>query len=337
MAGELRAAIRTYRSALTGVGLATGLINLLSLAGPLFMLQIYDRVLPSRSVPTLVGLALLVLVLFAFQGLLDMLRGRILLRIGRGLDEKLSPRVFELVTRAPLMAARPAGEGLQSIRDLDNVRTFMSGTGLTAFFDLPWMPLYIAVCFLFHPAMGLTVVLGALVICSSPSSPMQSPADRAGRRSRSRRRAISLPEPRAAHRRAAGRPMRRRMTAQWLQANEAYLESQAGRERHRGGAGQPLARAARALQSGVLGVGAWLVINQEATAGVMLAATILCARAARAPRDRQLEGFRRRAAKLGANARAEEGGWRLPPPGAQSAARAVTMVPPGAALPRCTT
>jgi ABC-type protease/lipase transport system fused ATPase/permease subunit len=156
MAGELRAAIRAYRSALTGVGLATGLINLLSLAGPLFMLQIYDRVLPSRSVPTLVGLALLVLVLFAFQGLLDMLRGRILLRIGRGLDERLSPRVFELVMRAPLMPARPAGEGLQSIRDLDSVRTFMSGTGLSAFFDLPWMPLYIAVCFLFHPAMGLT-------------------------------------------------------------------------------------------------------------------------------------------------------------------------------------
>jgi ATP-binding cassette subfamily C protein len=102
------------------------------------MLQIYDRVLPSRSIPTLVGLALLVLVMFAFQGLLDMLRGRILLRIGRGLDEKLSPRVFDIVMRQPLQA-RPAGEGLQPVRDLDNVRSFTSSMGLAAFFDLPWM------------------------------------------------------------------------------------------------------------------------------------------------------------------------------------------------------
>jgi len=131
-ADELRQALRAFRSALAAVGVASGLINLLSLAGPLFMLQIYDRVLPSRSVPTLVGLALLVLVLFAFQGLLDLLRGRILLRIGRGLDEKLAPRVFELVMRAPLLPTRPGGDGLQPIRDLDSMRSFISSMGLTA-------------------------------------------------------------------------------------------------------------------------------------------------------------------------------------------------------------
>lgn len=134
-AGELRSAIRAFRGALVGIAIATGLINLLSLSGPIFMLQVYDRVLPSRSLPTLVGLALLVFVLFAFQGLLDMLRGRILLRVGRALDEKLSPRVFDIVMRAPLQAA--AGDNLQSVRDLDNVRAFMSSMGLAAFFDLP--------------------------------------------------------------------------------------------------------------------------------------------------------------------------------------------------------
>ncbi len=163
--GELRAAIATYRDALIGIAVASGLINLLSLTGPIFMLQVYDRVLPSRSVPTLLGLALLALVLFGFQGLLDMLRGRILVRIGRGLDQRLSPRVFDIVTRLPLRS-RAAGDGLQSIRDLDNVRSFMSSAGLTAFFDLPWMPLYVAVCFLFHPWMGFTVLIGAVVICS---------------------------------------------------------------------------------------------------------------------------------------------------------------------------
>ena len=159
-ADELRAALRAHRSALVGIAIASGLVSLLSLTAPLFMLQVYDRVLPSRSVPTLVGLALLVLVLFAFQGLLDMLRGRILLRVGRGIDERLSPRVFELVMRAPLQG-RAAAEGQQPIRDLDNVRSFMSSTGLTAFFDLPWLPIYVAVCFLFHPLMGVAVLFGA--------------------------------------------------------------------------------------------------------------------------------------------------------------------------------
>jgi ATP-binding cassette subfamily C protein len=338
MAGELRAAIRAYRSALTGVGLATGLINLLSLAGPLFMLQIYDRVLPSRSVPTLIGLALLVLVLFAFQGLLDMLRGRILLRIGRGLDEKLSPRVFELVTRAPLMAARPAGEGLQSIRDLDSVRTFMSGTGLTAFFDLPWMPLYIAVCFLFHPAMGLTVALGALVIASLTlvtDAVTRGPSRAAVTLAASRHKLAEAARRNAALLQALG--MRRRMTAQWLQANEAYLESQQAANDIVAGLGS-LSRVLRVvLQSGVLGVGAWLVINQEATAGVMLAATILCARAL-APVDLAIanwKGFvaaRQSWARLSealVAAPAEEEWIALPPPARNLRLTAITMVPPG--------
>ena len=159
MAGELRAAIRAFRGALVGVGIATGLINVLSLAGPLFMLQVYDRVLPSRSVPTLVGLALLVLVLFAFQGLLDLLRGRILLRIGRGLDEKLSPRAFEIVMRSPLQA-RPAGEGLQSVRDLDSGVVRLEQNGLTAFFDLLDAALRRGLlCFILD---GFAVLFGAL-------------------------------------------------------------------------------------------------------------------------------------------------------------------------------
>src|SRR5262249_29610686 len=141
-----------------------GLINLLTLSGPLFMLQVYDRVLPSRSLPTLVGLALLVFVLFAFQGLLDLLRGRILLRVGRALDEKLSPRVVDIVMRAPLQTTT-AVDNLQAVRDLDSGRAFMSSMGLAAFFDLPWMPLHVAVCFLFHPLMGVAVLLGTVLVC----------------------------------------------------------------------------------------------------------------------------------------------------------------------------
>ncbi len=279
MAGELRAAIRAFRGALVGVGIATGLINVLSLAGPLFMLQVYDRVLPSRSVPTLVGLALLVLVLFAFQGLLDMLRGRILLRIGRGLDEKLSPRAFEIVMRSPLQA-RPAGEGLQSIRDLDSVRSFVSSVGLTAFFDLPWMPLYVAVCFLFHPLMGFAVLFGALGICSLTlltEALTRGPSLVSVALATSRRKLAEAARRNAALLQALG--MRARMTEQWMKANDAYLQSQQTANDMVAGLGS-LSRVLRIImQSAVLGVGAYLVINQEATAGVMLAATILSARA----------------------------------------------------------
>ena len=279
MASELRAAVRAFRGALTGVGIATGLINLLSLAGPLFMLQVYDRVLPSRSVPTLVGLALLVLVLFAFQGLLDMLRGRILLRIGRGLDEKLSPRAFEIVMRAPLQA-RPAGEGLQSIRDLDSVRSFVSSVGLAAFFDLPWMPLYVAVCFLFHPLIGFAVLVGALVVCSLTlltEGLTRGASLAAVALATSRRKLAEAARRNAALLQALG--MRARMTEQWMKANDAYLQSQQTANDMVAGLGS-LSRVLRIImQSAVLGVGAYLVINQEATAGVMLAATILSARA----------------------------------------------------------
>src|SRR5258708_6851256 len=94
-ASELRRALMACRYAFIGVGAMSGLINVLALSGSLFMLQVYDRVLPSRSIPTLVGLSVLLAVLYAFQGLIDMLRGRVLVRIGGVIDERLSPRAFD--------------------------------------------------------------------------------------------------------------------------------------------------------------------------------------------------------------------------------------------------
>jgi ATP-binding cassette subfamily C protein len=338
-AGELRAAVRAFRSALTGVGLASGLINVLSLAGPLFMLQVYDRVLPSRSIPTLIGLSLLVLVMFAFQGLLDVLRGRILLRIGRGLDEKLSARVFEIVMRAPLQA-RPASEGLQSIRDLDSVRSFVSSMGLTAFFDLPWMPLYIAVCFLFHPLMGFAVLLGAILICSLTLLTewlTQTPGRASAALAAARYKVAEAARRNAALLQALG--MRSRMTDRWLQANENYLQTQQTANDMVAGFGS-LSRVLRMImQSSVLGVGAYLVINQEATAGVMLAATILSARAL-APVELVIANWRsfiaarqswRRLSEALTAAPVEQEWIALPPPARNLRLTAITIVPPGMA------
>jgi ABC-type protease/lipase transport system fused ATPase/permease subunit len=162
-ASELKAALATCRGAFIGIGLMSGMINLLYLTGSFFMLEVYDRVLPSRSVPTLVGLAVIVGVLYVFQGVLDFLRGRILARIGASLDESLSQRVFDAVVRLPLKT-RTQGDGLQPMRDLDQVRSFLSGLGPAALFDLPWMPLYLLICFAFHVWIGVAAVVGALIL-----------------------------------------------------------------------------------------------------------------------------------------------------------------------------
>src|SRR5437868_11548368 len=111
---ELAAALGACRHALIGVALLSGVINLLYLSGSFFMLEVYDRVLPSRSVPTLVGLAVLALVLYGFQGLFDVVRGRILLRVGRSLDEATSRRVYLILVKLPLLA--PGARGLQPLQ-----------------------------------------------------------------------------------------------------------------------------------------------------------------------------------------------------------------------------
>ena len=147
---ELAAALKSCRGSFIGVGLVSSVTNILMLTGPFFMLELYDRVLPSRSVPTLIGLGALAAVLFAFQGLLEWIRGRILVRIGGALDETLSLRVHDALVRAPLKG-KVAGDGLQPLRDLDQVRSFLSSPGPMALFDFPWIPFYLTVfasCFM---------------------------------------------------------------------------------------------------------------------------------------------------------------------------------------------
>src|SRR5215510_8407910 len=139
---DAKSALASCRHAFLGVGLMSGMINLLYLTGSFFMLEVYDRVLPSRSVPTLVALGLLVFALFAFQGALDLVRSRLLVRIGAAVAEALSGRTFSVVMRLALRT-RSGSDGLEPLRDLDQVRSFLSGMGPAALFDLPWMPLYL--------------------------------------------------------------------------------------------------------------------------------------------------------------------------------------------------
>jgi len=159
---ELAAALAGCRHAFIGIAVFTAGINILQLTGPLFMLEVYDRVLPGRSVPTLVAIGILALVMFGFQGLLDFVRGRVLVRIAGSVDQALSHRVFDLAAKLPLKAITPAS--FQPVHDLDRIRSFMSTVGPAAFFDLPWMPLYLGICFLFHPLIGWAATVGGLLL-----------------------------------------------------------------------------------------------------------------------------------------------------------------------------
>ena len=276
---ELGVALRACRSAFFGVGAMSCMINLLYLTGSLFMLEIYDRVLPSRSLPTLVGLAILAGGLYATQGVLDLIRGRILSRIGTSLDEALSGRVFETVVRLPLIAGG-RNNGLQPLRDLDNVRSFLSGMGPSALFDLPWLPVFLAICFAFHPMIGLTALVGAIILVlltiltefliRAPSSEATSlAARRIDLAAASQRNAEVL----------VAMGMSGRLTKRWSEANQNYLAGNQRASDVAGGLGAIAKVLRMTLQSAVLAVGAYLVIYQEATAGIIIAGSILSARA----------------------------------------------------------
>lgn len=276
---ELGAALNACRSAFIGVGVMSFVINILYLTGSFFMLEVYDRVLPSRSIPTLVGLIVLAGGLYVVQGVLDLIRSRILIRIGSTLDEMLSRRVYEIVVRLPLLVGNRS-EGLQPLRDLDNVRSFLSGMGPGALFDLPWLPLYLAICFAFHPLIGVTALVGAILLIALTilteyltSEPMKRSTGLAMRRQdlalASRRNAEVL----------AAMGMAGRVGRRWEESNRAYLASNERASDVAGGLGAIAKVMRMMLQSGVLGVGAYLVINQQATAGIIIAGSILSARA----------------------------------------------------------
>ena len=325
------------KSAFATVGLLSGLINVLMLTGSLFMLQVYDRVLPSRNVPTLVALGILAIALFAFQGFLDMSRGRILVRIGSFLDEKLSPRIYDAVARLPLKMQGRA-DGLQPVRDLDQIRGFMSGLGPTALFDLPWMPLYLGICFVFHIWIGITALAGAIVLVSltlwteiltrAPArAAAEASAHRLGLAEATRRNAEVLE--------AMG--MRCRLAAAWRDVNAKYVASSQTAADVAGGLGAASRVLRMMLQSTVLGVGAYLAINQEATPGIIIASSILVSRAL-APVELSIanwKGFvaarqsRRRLSELLHLLHQQEPVMALPPPTKSLSVEALCVAPPG--------
>ena len=276
---ELSAALATCRSAFISIAVFSGMSNILMLTGSIFMLEVYDRVLPSHSVPTLVALTILATSMYVALGILDLIRGRILVRIGAKLDEAVSDRVYDAVVRSPLKGG-DRGDGLQSLRHLDNLRSFLSGIGPIALFDLPWIPLYLIICFAFHTLIGLTALFGAVILCvltmlteaytrESSKQALGLGVARNSLAETSRRNAEAL----------VAMGMSRRMADRWRQTNRKYIATQQQTSDTASGFASTSKVLRMVLQSAVLAVGAYLVINQQATAGIIIASSILSARA----------------------------------------------------------
>ncbi|MBW9118441.1 type I secretion system permease/ATPase, partial [Rhizobium cauense] len=141
----------------------SGIINILALTGAFYMLQIYDRALTSGSISTLVALSILAISLYLFQGMFDIIRSQILIRLGARLDAELAPIAHKVVIEMPRYGYSTS-EAMERGRDVDTLRGFLSSQGPVALFDLPWMPIYLVFVWLLHPMLGILTVGGAAVL-----------------------------------------------------------------------------------------------------------------------------------------------------------------------------
>ncbi|WP_445577603.1 Proteases secretion ATP-binding protein PrtD [Pseudomonas sp. E141] len=288
VASPLKTALRR---GLIGAALFSGVINILALIGPVFMLEVYDRVIPSQSVPTLVALGLLALGVYALSGLLDIIRSRVMVRIASSLDLALSSKVFSVIAGASLKTPI-TGDALKPAQELDQIRSFIGGPGLVAFFDLPWMPVYLAVCFYIHPLFGLLttglmIILIALTVLTDRQTRklMQASADALNKRNHLGQQAHQNAEALIAM------GMLANTSAIWQQTHSSFTTLQR-RSIDIGGFYGGISKTLRhVVQSAALALGAWLVIKGDLSAGTMIAASIIVARTL-APAEQVIAAWR---------------------------------------------
>lgn len=334
---EIRAARHGQRGAILAAVLFSVGCNLLVLTGPLYMLQVYDRVLGSRSEATLVALTALVVFLFVIMGILDHIRGRIFARIGAAMQERLEPRVFAAaLKRMMTQPDDPLARAAQ--RDLEAMQRFWASPVVVALTDLPWTPAFIALLFLFHPLVGITALTGGAVIVAialanhaATRAPLQSTADA----SMAADRMAELMKAEAETIRSLG--MTGNAFARWHRARGHALD-QSLSAGDKGGAFASMSRTFRLfLQSAILGVGAWLVLRGQMSGGAMIAASILMGRALQPVEqlvgtwpvlDRARTG-KQRLAELLSRIPEDPPRTALPRPRALIEVDGLTVVPPG--------
>ncbi len=271
--------VGALRGILIFVFAVSGVVNVLALTGSLYMLQIYDRALTSQSVPTLLALSALAIGLYLVQGLLDVSRSQILVRLGAKLDHQLAPLAHKVAIDMPRFGFSTA-ESTERSRDVDVLRGFLGGQGPTALFDLPWMPLYLAFVYYLHPWLGLLTFGGALILTAltilaevltrrHSTSTQQAAIARAAIADSHSRNADVI--------RAMG--FSGRAIARFEKINSEHLALQT-KTNDITGTLSGISKVLRMiLQSAVLGLGAYLTIKGDLTAGSIIAASVASARA----------------------------------------------------------
>ncbi|MFT4742337.1 MAG: PrtD family type I secretion system ABC transporter [Yoonia sp.] len=334
---ELLSARRESRTLYWMVAVFSFFVNMLMLTGPLYMLNVYDRVLGSRSLETLIALSVLVGFLYACMGILDFVRGRVMGRIGARFQAKMDRRVFSAVLKATTLNRAPR-EAATGLRDLEAVQRLITSPALMALFDLPWAPLFFVGIFIFHPMMGVLALIGAAALIlvalanqASTKGPLQDAnaatfaSEQLGAQIRG--------ESEMVH--SLG--MRGSAFDRWQIARGASLDATIAAT-DASGTFTAMTKAFRLfLQSAMLGLGAYLVLRGELTPGAMIAGSILLGRGLApiemivnqwAVYQKGREGWGKLAILLGA-IMPDPKRTNLPKPTARLVADQVTMIPPG--------
>jgi PrtD family type I secretion system ABC transporter len=276
---EVRAAAGVLRPIVGSLILLSGVVNVLALTGSFYMLQVYDRILTSRSMPSLVALSLLAATLFLFQGGLEVVRGQILVRLASRLDRKLTPLAHGAVMRLRSIVGAQ-GNATQPIRDVDSIRAYLSGQGPIAILDMPWMPLYVAFVFALHPILGIITLAGAVFLIAVTlltEMLVKRPSETALAAARKRWAVVEASDRNAEVLQAMG--FGHRFTSRLEAANTEHISANERLSDITGGF-STVSRVFRLmLQSGLLGVGAYLTIRGEMTAGAIIACSIAASRA----------------------------------------------------------
>jgi PrtD family type I secretion system ABC transporter len=253
------------------------IVNLLMLTGPLFMLQVYDRVLTSGSVETLLALSAIVIVLYFYYGFLEYIRARVMVRVGRRFDENLRTRVFDAMSLLNLR--RAANVGGQPVSDLNTVRQYLSGQGPLAFFDMPWVPVYLGVVFMLHFWLGVAGLIAAIVIFVLALWTEAATRTPVGKAAAAQSKAVLMTdEARRSAEAMFALGMRDVLRSRWSAVQQDALDFQTTAS----DAGGKLAAASRVVrllvQSGMLALGAYFAIKGELSPGGIIAASIIMGR-----------------------------------------------------------
>lgn len=270
--------LASAKSALVSVGVFSFFINLLMLTGPLFMLQVYDRVLISRSLPTLVSLTILMAAMFAFMGILDLIRSRILVRVGNRVSEDLQKQTFNIWLKQGAHGI-PASR-LAPLDDLENLRQFVSGSAPGVFFDVPWAPFYLGVIFLLHWTLGVFATVGVVVIVIAAI--LHAVLTKTLQAQSHNRKSASVKLATQSHETAEtvlALGMGEALFARWKAQNDDRMALELITSDRAGGIGAFSKSFRMFLQSGILAVGGALAINQTITPGAMIAGSIILGRA----------------------------------------------------------